>query len=129
MAYYKYMDYKLLPVETKKYIAIGCFNNILSKIHDIEDEECDYDEITQEERDYRHKMIQSPSETMSFWMDWIRDTNKMLPHINVVYNKYSYRSIFDLLLKDMGLFEIDPDSLNENKRTYMVRDFHPIPCN
>ena len=60
MAYYKYMDYKLLPVETKKYIAIGCFNNILSKIHDIEDEECDYDEITQEERDYRHKMIQSP---------------------------------------------------------------------
>ena len=90
-------NYKELTTKTKFRIASQCYNHT----------------------------IKTPVEEMAFWIDIIKQTE--IDHklnIEVNYDKYSYRSIFDILFKKLYLFDLDSDSLTDKRRRYLLNNWN-----
>ena len=129
MVYLIYMNYRKLDKNRKRFVASVAYNHIIKSLIIEEEIECDNDDISLIERKYRLKMLESPSGLCCEWITYIMDMNFDIDlglEEEVVYDRFSYRSIFDILLKDMGLFVRDQDFRYNEKKRYMVRDFHNI---
>ena len=122
------MNYRKLDRNRKNYIACVAYNHIIKSLIIEEEIECDNDDVSNDARKYRLKMLQSPSGLCSEWITYIMDMNKDIDlnlEEEVEYDRFSYRSIFDILLKDMGLFVRDQDFRYNEKKRYMVRRLYP----
>ena len=119
-------NYKELTTKTKFRIASQCYNHTIKTIQKTENDRLYKEGISDSvERDGMVKMMESPVEEMKFWIDIIKETE--IDHklnIEVNFDKYSYRSIFDILFKKLYLFDLDSDSLTDKKRRYLLNNWN-----